>query len=164
MAEKFQVLGLREFENTLRQLGPDIARKAIRSALMAAAKPIKEEARARAPTLSEPSKWRRPNAIKVHVIAYMKTRDTVYIRVRNRGDPGRARAEGKRLRRGQTSPDNPWYWWRVEFGTPAHGIPARPFMRGAFAAKKGEAIEQFKKLIRGNIKRVLKKLVKPPAK
>lgn len=158
MVETVHVRGLRELERNLREisdlLGERASGRIYTNALKKAGWVIAREAKRRAPVLAEPTPYRVAGAIKQGITAYPVRWNVIHVRVRNRGNPHRARKEKRRPNRGADSPRNPYYWWYVEFGTSK--MSKRPFMRPAFEAKKYEAIEVVKEeLARGIAKAIL---------
>lgn len=80
---------------------------------------------------NSPEGMLRQNIVE-HAVAADKP--TVYVRVRNRG----YQRVGKSIRFNRPGSSPGWWWW-LEFGTLR--MPARSFLRGAFEAKKFEALQ-----------------------
>lgn len=163
MTQQIEVSGLKELRETLTRTLPDkLQGKALQGALAKAALPILRTARARAPV--------KTGRLRKAIYAFRdrkstRTREGRLISVRS----------GKRF---QKTNRDAYYWKWLEFG---HGIikrkkggvlgrpdkgffgrevqavPARPFMRPAFEAKKFEALEIFRKTLSDQIVRVAKR-------
>jgi HK97 gp10 family phage protein len=97
--------------------------KAITAAAKAAAKPITAEAKRRAPKRT----GRLRKAIKTQGVKYEKPGALVTI------SPGKRRDDLS----------GAWYRWFVVSGVPRLGIPARPFIDQAEAAKGADALKAF---------------------
>lgn len=139
---EIEVKGLDELKAALQQMPDRIRKRAVGKALRAAGRVIRDEARARAPVLSEPAKNRRPGVLKRAIsvrrskIAARQRMVGVFINVRplqsvlsSTKSATRKAALGPA---GSSNPNDPFYWRFVEFGT--RKMRARPFL--ADAAKK----------------------------
>lgn len=176
MAELVQVQGLSELGETLRRLPKEIASKnggPLKAALFQALKPIRDEARARAPQHEgEPlKKGRQPSGtLSRNIIAKREGRPDKYgmtelyhVTVRT----------GKKLKTGDA-----YYWRWVEFGhaivprkpkkakwkahrEKAHAtgkrVAPRPFMRPAFESQKVRSLETFKSSFARGMQRAVRK-------
>jgi len=158
-----QMTGLKEFEANLKILRDQFQVRTgglINRSLMAGARIIRDEAKAKAPIfdserarrafksrrfnqagrgLSQSQEVRVPRNLKSNIVAsYAKGMPlTVLVRVRTRTyifEGGRGNFKSNVV-------GNPNYWWLVEFGTSK--MAARPFMRPAFEAKKSQALGAF---------------------
>lgn len=169
MADEIEVSGLSELRDTLRNKLPQALQgKALQRALAKAAKPIVDDAKARAPT-------RKPYGF----VGPMRTgeksppgnlRKSIYSgRSRSSTKTAESRIISVRSRRNQA-----WYWKFIEFGrgvvtrekgslgTPGKGFfgkvvkafAARPFLRPAFEANKYRALDIFKKSLAPEIEKV----------
>jgi HK97 gp10 family phage protein len=129
------VSGLKELTERMRAMGPDINRKALRSAVGAAAGLIRDQAKATNPD----DTGRTDRALYAKQIREKSSdfQQTYYVGVRS------GKGERKKNR-------DAWYWRLVEFGTLK--MPARPFMRPAFESQKFKAVD----LIAARIARRLK--------
>lgn len=129
-----KITGLKEIADALRGLGPDIVRNALRSGVRAAAKLVKDDAAARVPVKT--GMLKKSIYIKQIREESGATQQTFFVGARS----------GKKYRkRGQDA----YYWRFIEFGTAK--LPARPFLRPAFDAKKGPAVEKIADQIKKRI-------------
>lgn len=137
-----EVKGLDELKAALQQMPDRIRKRAVGKALRAAGRVIRDEARARVPILSEPSKNRRPGVLKRAIavrrskIAARQRLVGVFINVRPLKSVLAGTKSATRKAElgpvGANNPNDPFYWRFVEFGT--RKMRARPFL--ADAAKK----------------------------
>lgn len=140
MAELIHVSGLKELNDALKELPERIARNALSAGVYAAAKVIKDEARALAPNYTGPVAKGHPppgtlkrSVIMKHIAEKSgKYQQTFYVLVRH------GKKYKKQGKKGNLSQDA-FYWRFVEFGTVK--MAAKPFMRPAFESKKQEALE-----------------------
>lgn len=168
---EIKVEGLDDLRILLQQKLPDdIQKRALLATLNKAAKPIIQEARARAPVLTGRMKKaiysfrsRKSTKEKAVVMIGVKSghkygaKDAYYWRwvefgrgVVKVGKKRGARRGGERAR----SLGNPTVGW---FGKEVKAAPAKPFMRPAFEAKKTEAIEVFRATMKGEIEKTAAK-------
>ncbi|MCZ8073845.1 MAG: HK97 gp10 family phage protein [Paucibacter sp.] len=122
-----RVQGLDELRAQLKALPDKLRRRALRNALAAGARIVRDEARAQAPVLAQPTQRRASgtvrNAIVVRTSKEAKRAGDVgvYVNVR----PARVG------QRGANKPTDPFYWRWLEFGrTGRSGAAARPAGRG----------------------------------
>lgn len=140
-----EVQGLKELADALRALPSELASKnggPLAKALRKAGYVISNEAKARAPVLKTQSKYRKPGTV----------RDAIKVRRDRIQAPGATETfevyvrQAKGAKKGTYSPDDPYYWWWVEFGHKARNgkqVLAHPFMRPAFESKKEVALQTF---------------------
>lgn len=157
MADEFKVSisNLAELKTALKGLPDKIRRQALRNALAAGARWIRDIGRAAAPVMDMPTKRRKPGTV----------RDAIVVRTskfaRQRGDVGvfvgvrplKGSRQKKLGRAGRNNPNDPFYWRFLEFGT--RFMPAHPFLTRAaqqlgravdiILAKAGPAIEKLNK-------------------
>lgn len=158
MADKidFQLHGIDELKAALAELSPKIRKQALRGALREAAKVFQASARASAPILKAPTKTRSPGTIRKNItirgskFARKAGDEGVYVSVR----PLRGKQQIKLGKAGARNPNDPFYWWFMEFGT--RKMAAAPFMRPA-AQKGSEAISVFMRSVIPAIEKLNKK-------
>lgn len=145
-----QVIGLQELERKLKALGPTIARKSLRSALVAGAKLVKNEAIGLAPQKTG------------------RLRRAMYVKKMNKPNPFAENVivgvrHGKKMSKRDL---DAWYWTFSEFGTKERvqkktgrktGLVAGiHFITRAFEATKAQALATFKEVLTGNIKKLVR--------
>lgn len=157
MAELQHVAGLKELQVALKELPQRIAKNVLRGAVGAGAAVIRNEARARAPVSTGDVRAGHPPPGTLKRAIYQKqirelssaVKQTFYVGVRK---GKQYRNQGKK---GNLSQDA-YYAKFVEFGTAK--MAARPFMRPAFEAKKGEAVQAIKDYLATRIPEEVDKL------
>lgn len=133
-----EITGLRELEKKMIALGPKIALKALRGALVSGAQSIKQDAIVRAPTLT--GRLRRAILIK----KMGKTNpfnERVIVGVRH----------GKKMQKRNL---DAYYWGFIEFGHKDRSgkfIQGKSFIRTAFETKKEKALERIKTYLQKKI-------------
>jgi HK97 gp10 family phage protein len=164
-----KVKGLNELQARLAELPRRLSRQVLEKGLTTGAQPMAAEAQARVPVLAVATPRRRPGTVKKRIQARrVRPRSgmaaTVIVGVRGLSagvvrnyklrKAGRvvSKRGGADFMRGLSAADNPndpFYWKFLEFGTSK--MPARPFLRPAFEAQKGNAVtlaaEEWKKVI-----------------
>lgn len=137
--------GVAELKTALADAATKIRTKAVRGALREAAKVIQTAARATAPILKVPTKYRIAGTVRKNILvraskfARQNGDEGVFINVRPIGSSAaRVRKLGKG---GAKNPNDPFYWRFLEFGT--RKMAARPFLRAAADSKGTEAIAKF---------------------
>ena len=136
MAANFTITGGRELAARLNELGEDIRKKVIRSAVTAAAQAVKKRAKEIAKT-----KGNEDTGALIRNIAgkVEKQRSPDYVQINigvRHGKP----------KKGAKNQDDPWYWWQHEFGNSKKA--ARPFIRPAFEESKEKALEVMTERVR----------------
>lgn len=130
MADGLKLAGFKELADALRELGPRVARNALRRAVAAAATEIRNEARSRAPKdtgeMAKDIMVKRERDTK----GGMSAKYSVFVLTGKK-----SRMKGKRR---DVSRDS-FYWRFVEFGTSK--MAAKPFLRPAFESRKEEAVK-----------------------
>lgn len=157
MAKLQHVAGLKELQAALKELPQRIARNVLRGAVGAGAAVIRNEAKARAPVSTGDARAGHPPPGTLRRSIYQKqirelssaVKQTFYVGVRK---GKHYRNQGKK---GNLSQDA-YYAKFVEFGTAK--MAARPFMRPAFEAKKGEAVQAIKDYLAKRIPEEVDKL------
>lgn len=126
--------GLKELADKLRDLGPKIGRSALRAGVRTGAALVRDEAKLRAPV--DTGVMRRAVFVKQVRQQSSATQQTFHVFVRS----------GKRFEKKNI---NAYYWRHVEFGTVK--MAAKPFLRPAFEARKGQAVDAIADRIRERI-------------
>jgi HK97 gp10 family phage protein len=154
MTTETRVAGLKELLAGLNALPAELGKKAIWSALTGGAKPVKDRAVALVPVLDQShplvrAGQRKPGtlkkAIRVSRSKINKGQRGLYeviIRIKPLKSAQKKRFKAQTGLRGTLNPDDPFYWRWVEFGTSK--MPARPFLRPAFATTKTEQLERMR--------------------
>jgi HK97 gp10 family phage protein len=148
-----KVNGLAELRAALLELSPKLRRRALRNALAAGGRVFRDQARRLAPVLAapivrrgtlvrQPGTLRKALAVRTSKIARRAGDVGVFVNVR----PAKSAA------RGRNSPNDPYYWRFVEFGTSR--MSARPFLRPAAANAAGEALRRIEQTLGPQIKKL----------
>jgi HK97 gp10 family phage protein len=142
MAETVQWRGFRELEQNLRLLSSEMRERGVKLMMSRAAVPMRDDAKSRAPILSEPDPRRKPgtvrNAIRIWRKRSTKYAVTYYVGVRALGRKAIRTFKQKTGRSSTENPNDPYYWRYLEMGTSK--MRARPFLRPAFESKKLESV------------------------
>ncbi|MEY5101213.1 MAG: hypothetical protein RJA36_3932 [Pseudomonadota bacterium] len=153
MAAEQRIEGLDAAIATLKGLPDKLRKRALRNALAAGARLVRDAAKAKAPILSanDPAVlkgWRKPGtlrkAITVRTSKAARRAGNVGVFVNVRPAKGAKFKGGKQVKasqRGAKSPNDPFYWRFVEFGTKR--ATERKFLREG-AQQLGRALEVFK--------------------
>lgn len=157
MAEIQTITGLKELQMALKDLPNNIAKNVLRGSVNAGASVIKKEAAARAPVYTGSVSQGHPPPGTLKRSVYQKaikelsnlTKQTFFVGVR------KGKKYQKQGKKGNLSQDA-FYARFVEFGTSK--MPARPFMRPAFEAKKSAAVEAIKAYLTDRIPKEVAKL------
>lgn len=132
MTEFVKIEGLKELQDKLRTLAPNVARNGLRAAVSAAAADVRNEARALAPV--DTGEMRRDIQIKrERASTTFRAIYSVFVRS---GKKSRLAGKGRDVQK------DSYYWRFVEFGTSK--MAARPFLRPAFERTKQQAVEKIK--------------------
>lgn len=150
----FKVSGLPELRAALLGLAPKLRRRALRNALAAGARLFRDEAQRLAPVLAAPiagtggASRRKPGtlrkAIRVRTSKLARRRGDVGVFINVRPAKG--------ADRGAKSPNDPFYWRFVEFGTAK--MSARPYLRPAATARQAEALRVIEQTLGPQIKKL----------
>jgi HK97 gp10 family phage protein len=134
-----KVHGLPDLRAALQGIAPKLRRRALRNALAAGARVVRDAARAQAPILNTSERsapYRKPGTVKgaitVRTSKQARKRGDVGVFVNVRPAKGPAR--------GARSTRDPFYWRFLEFGTAK--MSARPFLQPA-GAKLAQALGVF---------------------
>lgn len=154
MAGEFRakVLGLPELRAALLSVPEKLRRRPLRNALGAAGRVVRDEARSAAPVLQvarrgvprKPGTVRKAISVRTSKVARRAGDVGVFVNVK----------PAKKGQRGARSPNDPFYWRFLEFGTVK--MSPRPFLQ-AGAKKLDQALEAFKKAIGPAIERLNRK-------
>lgn len=160
-----QIQGFDDLIAKLRAIAPALRKKALRNALAAGARVVRNEAQRRVPVLSATLKapYRSPGtvkgAIRVRTSKVARRTGDVGVFVNVKPAPGakfktkttrlfglkiKNRVQVRSSQRGATSKTDPFYWRFLEFGT--RKMAARPFLQEG-AKKLPEALAVFTKTI-----------------
>lgn len=162
------IAGMRELLQGLSDLPLELGKGAIYQALGGAARIVRDEARARAPVISASDPKviggeRQPGTIRR---AIRSSRSKI-----NKGQRGLwevivrvkpLKAKQKRAfkassgKAGRMNPDDPFYWWWLEFGTAK--MSARPFLRPAFESTKSQQLAAMRERMRRGIDKAAAKI------
>jgi HK97 gp10 family phage protein len=153
VTEYARVAGLQELRAAMLQLPKRLDRRVLNAALMAGARLIAQDAEGRAPVLQQPDPRRRAGTVRRNIRARpvrpFAGRDaTVIVSVRQLSKKQIGAFKKKflvhnsRAARSANNPNDPFYWRFLEFGTSK--MPARPFLRPAFAAQREAALAAFR--------------------
>ena len=154
MVAEAKVLGIPDLRAALMGVGPKLRVRALRNALAAGARLVRDEAKAATPVLAAPIRrrgivvrnpgtLRKAISVRTSKIARRRGDVGVFVNVK----------PAKRGARGANSPDDPYFWSFIQFGT--RFIAARPFLDFGvkklpaalqeFVRKIGPAIEKLNK-------------------
>lgn len=147
-----KVRGIPELKAALAGLVPKLRRQALRNALAAGARVVRDEARRRAPVLQPTMRapYRKPGTVRKAIVVRTSKQ------ARKMGDVGvfvNVRP-ARRGQRGAKSPNDPFYWRFIEFGT--KHIAPRAFLQ-AGAQRLTDALEKFEAVIGPQIQKMNKK-------
>jgi HK97 gp10 family phage protein len=162
------IAGLRELLQGLSALPFELGKNTIYAALGGAGAVVRKAAIARAPVLSasDPAVQRgvrKPGtlrkAIRVSRSKYNKGQRglwEVIVRVKPLKKKQRLKFKQTTGRMGRDNPDDPYYWWWVEFGS--RNKAARPFLRPAFAETKDAQLAAMRTRMAAGLARAAKKI------
>ena len=166
------VRGIPELKAALASIVPKLRRQALRNALSAGARVVRDDARRRAPVLAAGMRapYREPGTVKRAIVVrtskQARRKGDVGVFVNVRPLPGakyktvRGLFGGKRRvlasasQRSAKNPKDPFYWRFLEFGTKF--MAARPFLQPA-TARLADALDVFKRQIGPQIQKMNKR-------
>lgn len=158
-----KIAGLHELLKGLQRLPEDLGRKEVWAALGGAAAEVRREAIALGPELDSQDPAviagrRRPGTLKKAIRASRsrinKGQAGLYemiVRVKPLKGKKKAQFKSETGKGRHLNPDDPYYWWWVEFGT--EKMAKRPFMRPAFENTKDAQLERMRKRMKAAIER-----------
>ena len=149
MVVEAKVSGIPELKAALKAIPAKLRRRALRNALAAGARIVRDEARSKAPVLSPAAKvpYRKPGTLRKAIsvrtskIARRAGDVGVFVNVK----------PAKAGQRGAKNPNDPHYWKFLEFGTVK--MRARPFLQEG-AKKLGDALQKFMSVIGPQIEKL----------
>ncbi|GAB7128039.1 hypothetical protein JCM19000A_25460 [Silvimonas sp. JCM 19000] len=149
-----QTTGLRELGLAIQKLNRKTQTTIARSALAAGGRVFAKEMRTRVPMLEADTAQRKRGTVKknirVRVLRPVKAGELqAVIGVRRISKDQAKLWRATSGQRGAANPDDPFYWYFVEFGT--RKMAARPFVRPSYEAAKSEAAERTKDQLRKRI-------------
>lgn len=163
-----KIAGMRELLQGLADLPFELGKGAIYAALGGAGRIVRDAAIARAPQLdgSDPkvkAGYRRPGTLKraIRVSRSKKNKGQnglweVIVRVKPLKKAARQKFKKATGLPGAKNPDDPYYWWWVEFGTSK--MAARPFLRPAFNETKDAQLSAMRTRMKAGLERAAKKI------
>ena len=138
MMGEIKISGLSELAQRMQDIARKTRNQSARKAMNAGASALKEEIKHRVPILKETVPHRRKGTIKRNIRSKTKVQRNGQVKTRiwvkslsGKKVSAFKQATGKSA---ALNPNDPFYWWFVEFGTSK--MPAQPFMRPGFEAKK----------------------------
>jgi HK97 gp10 family phage protein len=152
-----QIHGFEDFKRQLAELPGRVGRNVLRGAVNAGATVIRKEAVLRAPEYTGPVSEGHPPPGTLKKAIYQKQIAELSDAMKQTFYVGARQGKGQRaLKRGKTVLNLDAFYFRfVELGTAK--MPARPFMRPAFEAKKDAAIEAMRAYMAERIPKELDK-------
>ena len=175
-----KVTGFAALKADLAELGDRITKKVVAAAVRDASKVVVKAAKARVPTAKKAHYFypyvrsgragRRKTRQSVStsrgsrmgertLIQPGLVKKSIGMRKDKRGGRGQiAYYVGPIKKKGKGHAGDPYYWKWIEFGVPAHGIPARPFMRPAFQASHSAIINKMRESLTERVRKESLKL------
>jgi HK97 gp10 family phage protein len=151
-----KVQGLDALLRGLHALPADLSKNAAFQGLNAAARVVRDEAKRRAPVLKGAARGRKPGTLRAAIRASRSRLSKpaqgwheVIVRVKPLKGHQIARFKKQTGLAAADNPNDPYYWWWVEFGT--QKMAARPFLRPAFDGTKSQQLEALRKRLRDRI-------------
>lgn len=145
--------GGEELKRELEAIAARMQNNILRSAIREASKPVRDEARARAPVLKEPDPRRKPGTVKRAIgirSPRIKNRMVVGgVAVRSQSPKQVAAFKARTGLKAASNPNDAFYAPFLEFGTAK--MRARPFMRPALSTQSQSAIDAMGEKIRERI-------------
>lgn len=163
MTEQLEnVKGLSELARVMRELAPRIAKKHLRSAVLAGANEIRDEAQ-RTQAFSDRTGVLRASIITKFIPERSKQEEVTYFVAVRQGKHRSIRLRTAHfdptsgvVSRGRIDLNTAYYWRFVEFGTAR--MEAKPFMRPAFETKKHLALDRVITKLASGVERTVSEL------
>lgn len=152
-----KISGLPNFRAALKALPEQLRKRALRNALAAAGRVVRDDARRNAPVLQASAKdapfrkrgtLRRAISVRTSKQARRAGDVGVFVNVR----------PAKKGQRGAKNPNDPFYWRFLEFGTNKYKPGAGDGFLRAAAKRLPDALEAFKKALQPAIDKINRKL------
>lgn len=160
------IIGMKELTKAMEALPDEMYKKAVWSALGGAGVEVKKEAQKLAPVLAQATETRKPgtvrDAIRVSRSRINRGQRGVYeviVRVKPLNRRKKQEAKSAGALSGANNPDDPFYWWYLEFGTSK--MPAKPFLRPAFESTKRAQLAGMQKRIKRFLENYARKVKGP---
>lgn len=157
------VAGLGALMREMEALPEALQKKAVWAALGGAGAIVKRAAVALAPELQQDTPTRRRGTVK-RAIRVSRSRINrgqrglyeVIVRVKLLKAKQIASFKSRTGKSGAANPDDPYYWWFLEFGTSK--MSKRPFLRPAFDSTKREQLEWMRRRMKAAIEREARRI------
>lgn len=144
--------GINGLKNVMAELPENIRRRAVRGALREAAKPILQAAKQNAPLLVVPTRYRNTGTVKraltIRFSKFSKRAgdEGVFINPKplvkqSAAGKTQKRQPGKKGFASAKNPNDPYYWYFLEFGT--RKMAKKPFLGPAADSHGQEAVKRF---------------------
>ncbi len=162
------IAGLKELLQGLSALPFELGKGAIYTALGGAARIVRQQAIANAPQLaaSDPAvlAGRRKSGTLKRAIRASRSKINkgqnglweIILRVKPLKKRQRLKFKQATGKQGRDNPDDPYYWWLVEFGTRYR--QATPFLRPAFAQTKDAQLRAIRERMAAGLQRAARKI------
>lgn len=148
-----KIEGLSQLQQAMQALGKKTSNRIAAKAMRKGGAIIRDKARANVPVLKESTPYRKAGTLKKAIQSRTKVgkdgKTQTYVWVKGLSTKQVLKFKGKTGKSGAFNPRDPFYWRFVEFGTSK--MPARPFMRTAFAAEKERATSEIITTLRDEI-------------
>lgn len=148
-----KIEGLSQLQQAMQALGKKTSNRIAAKAMRKGGAIIRDKARANSPVLKESTPYRKAGTLKKAIQSRTKVgkdgKTQTYVWVKGLSTKQVLKFKGKTGKSGAFNPRDPFYWRFVEFGTSK--MPARPFMRTAFATEKEHATSEIITTLRDEI-------------
>lgn len=157
MADKMtvKISGLRELGLAMKELDSRLQKRIGRGATNAAGRVVAKAIKERVPLLKVPNPRRTRGTIRRSIrVKAERVRDGQFesrVWVKGVGRGGVAAYKKQSGKNAATNPNDPYYWWWVEFGTAK--MAAQPFMRRGFAGSAAASVDAMKTYLADRLER-----------